>query len=64
MTRLQRLGLLVILTVIVLLQAGYIEVLAVYVPAHLPIATRALMVLAIVGGGLAWMLEPKERGEP
>lgn len=61
MTRLQRLGLLAILTVIVLVQAGYVDVLRVYVPAYLPLATRAMMILALVGGGLAWMLEPRSK---
>jgi disulfide bond formation protein DsbB len=61
MTRLQRLGLLVILAVLLLMQAGYVEVLAHYTPAHLPLATRVMLVLALVGGGLAWMMEPRDK---
>ena len=59
MTRLQRLGLLAILVVIVMMQAAYVEVLAHMGSAYLPLGTRVLMVLIVVGGGMAWMLEPK-----
>ncbi len=59
MTRLQRLGLLVILIVIIVLQTAYVEVLAHLGPAHLPLATWYLILFAVVCGGLAWMIEWK-----
>ena len=60
MTRLQRLGLLVILLAILVFQAAFTEVLYHFTPAHLPLATRLMLAALVVGGGMAWMIEPRE----
>jgi hypothetical protein len=58
MTRLQRAGLLAILGVTLLLQMAVVEVLMVYGPVHIPIASRIMIALALIGGGAAWLWEP------